>query len=63
MIESWVIDQLNPLKGESLIILGDPQRMIRSRGTGRRWVGQGERLHRPLLQRQPRPAGDVREPA
>lgn len=30
MIESWVIDQLNPLKGEPLIILGDPQRMIRA---------------------------------
>ena len=30
MIEKWVIDQLNPLKGEPLIILGDPQRMIRA---------------------------------
>ena len=30
MIESWVIDQLNPLKGEKLIILADPQRMIRA---------------------------------
>jgi hypothetical protein len=30
MIESWVIDQLNPLKGQPLIILGDPQRMIRA---------------------------------
>jgi hypothetical protein len=30
MIEEWVIDKLNPLKGEKLIILADPQRMIRS---------------------------------
>jgi len=30
MIEQWVIDQLNPLKSEKLIILADPQRMIRS---------------------------------
>jgi hypothetical protein len=30
MIEQWVIDQLNPLKGEKLIILADPQRMIRA---------------------------------
>ncbi len=28
MIESWVIGQLNPLKGEPLIIVGDPRRMI-----------------------------------
>jgi hypothetical protein len=28
MLEQWVIDQLNPLKGEKLIILADPQRMI-----------------------------------
>jgi hypothetical protein len=30
MIESWVIDRLNPLKAETLIILADPQRMIRA---------------------------------
>ncbi len=30
MIERWVIDQLNPLRGEALIILADPQRMIRA---------------------------------
>jgi hypothetical protein len=30
MIEQWVIDKLNPLKGEKLIILADPQRMIRA---------------------------------
>jgi len=30
MIESWVIDRLNPLKGENLLILADPQRMIRA---------------------------------
>jgi hypothetical protein len=30
MIEQWVIDRLNPLKSESLIILADPQRMIRA---------------------------------
>jgi len=30
MIEQWVINQLNPLKGEKLIILADPQRMIRA---------------------------------
>jgi hypothetical protein len=30
MIEQWVIDRLNPLKGEKLIILADPQRMIRA---------------------------------
>ena len=30
MIEKWVIDRLDPLKSESLIILGDPQRMIRA---------------------------------
>src|SRR5436190_23913533 len=30
MIESWVIDRLDPLKSENLIILGDPQRMIRA---------------------------------
>ncbi len=30
MIEQWVIDRLNPLKGEKLIIITDPQRMIRA---------------------------------
>ena len=30
MIEQWVIDRLGPLKGEKLIILADPQRMIRA---------------------------------
>src|SRR5262249_40010208 len=30
MLEQWVIDQLNSVKGEKLIILGDPQRMIRA---------------------------------
>jgi len=30
MIEQWVIDRLNPLKSETLIILADPQRMIRA---------------------------------
>src|SRR5437868_4152723 len=30
MIEQWVIDKLNPLKGEKLIIVADPQRMIRA---------------------------------
>jgi hypothetical protein len=30
MLEQWVIEQLNPLKAERLIILGDPQRMIRA---------------------------------
>ena len=30
MIEQWVIDRLNPLKSEDLIILADPQRMIRA---------------------------------
>jgi len=30
MIEQWVIDRLNPLKDEKLIILADPQRMIRA---------------------------------
>ncbi|MCO6458530.1 MAG: PglZ domain-containing protein [Pirellulaceae bacterium] len=30
MLEPWVIDQLNPLQGEKLIILADPQRMIRA---------------------------------
>lgn len=30
MLEQWVIDQLNPLKGGKLIILADPQRMIRA---------------------------------
>ena len=29
MLEQWVIDQLNPLKGEKLIFVSDPQRMIR----------------------------------
>jgi hypothetical protein len=29
MLEQWVIDQLNHVKGEKLIILADPQRMIR----------------------------------
>ena len=29
-IESWVIDCLNPLKSENLLILADPQRMIRA---------------------------------
>ena len=33
------------------------------RCTGCRWLGQGERVHGAVLQRQPRPAGDVREPA
>lgn len=30
MLELWVIDKLNPLKRENLIILADPQRMIRA---------------------------------
>ena len=30
MIESRVIDRLNPLKSEKLLILADPQRMIRA---------------------------------
>jgi hypothetical protein len=30
MLEQWVIDKLSPLKGEKLIILADPQRMIRA---------------------------------
>lgn len=30
MLEQWVIDQLDTLKGEKLIILADPQRMIRA---------------------------------
>jgi hypothetical protein len=30
MLEQWVIDKLNPLKGEKLIIIADPQRMIRA---------------------------------
>src|ERR1019366_1784802 len=30
MLEQWVIDKLNPLKGEKLIILADRQRMIRT---------------------------------
>ncbi len=30
MIEQWVIDQLDPLEDEKLIILADPQRMIRA---------------------------------
>jgi hypothetical protein len=29
-LEQWVIDKLNPLKGQKLIILADPQRMIRA---------------------------------
>jgi hypothetical protein len=30
MLEQWVIDRLDPLKGEALVILADPQRMIRA---------------------------------
>jgi hypothetical protein len=30
ILQQWVIDQLNPLQGEKLIILADPQRMIRA---------------------------------
>jgi hypothetical protein len=30
MLEQWVIDKLSPLKGEKLIIIADPQRMIRA---------------------------------
>jgi hypothetical protein len=30
MLEKWIIDKLTPLKNEKLIILADPQRMIRS---------------------------------
>jgi PglZ domain len=30
VLERWVIDKLNPLKREKLIILADPQRMIRA---------------------------------
>jgi hypothetical protein len=30
MLEQWVTDKLNPLKAEKLVILADPQRMIRS---------------------------------
>ena len=29
-VEQWIIDQLTPLKGEKLIIIADPQRMIRA---------------------------------
>ena len=29
-VEQWIIDKLTPLKGEKLIILADPQRMIRA---------------------------------
>lgn len=29
-VEHWIIDKLSPLKGEKLIILADPQRMIRA---------------------------------
>ena len=32
MLEQWIIDKLTPLKNEKLIILADPQRMIRSGG-------------------------------
>ena len=34
MLEQWVIDKLNPLKGEKLIIMADPQRMIRAGAQG-----------------------------
>jgi len=30
MIEPWLLEKLNPLKGERIILLHDPQRMIRS---------------------------------
>jgi hypothetical protein len=30
MLEQWVIEHLNPITGERLIILADPQRMIRA---------------------------------
>jgi len=30
MLEQWVIDRLDPLKGEALVMLADPQRMIRA---------------------------------
>jgi hypothetical protein len=30
MLEQWAIDKLNPLKEEKLIILADPERMIRA---------------------------------
>ncbi len=30
MVEQWIIDKLTPLKGEKLIILADPQRVIRA---------------------------------
>ena len=30
VIEQWFIEKLNPLKGEKLIIVADPQRMIRA---------------------------------
>lgn len=30
MLEQWVIDKLDPLKGEKLIVIADPQRMIRA---------------------------------
>ena len=29
MIEQWFIEKLSPLMGEKLIIVADPQRMIR----------------------------------
>ncbi len=29
-VEQWIIDKLTPLKGEKLIVLADPQRMIRA---------------------------------
>jgi hypothetical protein len=30
LLEKWAIDPLNPLKGEKLILIADPQRMIRA---------------------------------
>jgi hypothetical protein len=30
MLEQWVIEHLNPIKGEMLVILADPQGMIRA---------------------------------
>jgi hypothetical protein len=30
MFEHWVFDRLNRIQGEQLVILGDPQRLVRA---------------------------------
>ena len=62
MVESWVIDRLNPLKNESPIILANPQRIIRA-GTQAvdGWLGWCSAHHRADRQGKAKDTHSVRD--